>query len=138
MNPFNSALVRASRGLDWSYPCLIWVADYLLEATGIDYALDWRGVVWTEESARRALARLAAGGRGESPVEKAIDVLANAVGWQDRDGPRQGAIMLGIFTDPDGVGFPAIYDGGKGWLVAFKGDATIVQQTPERMWEIAS
>lgn len=138
MDAFNNALLRAGRGLDWSYPCLIWVADFLLEATGDDYAADWRQVEWTEDTAKREMARLAVGGRGASAVERCLDALAHRHGWDECDGGRQGAVMVGVYTDPDGVGFPAIFDGWKGWLVAMFGNATIVREPPERMWEIVS
>jgi hypothetical protein len=34
MTAFDDAMTRAGSGLDWSYPCLIWVADYLRDYDG--------------------------------------------------------------------------------------------------------
>ncbi|MFA5897927.1 MAG: hypothetical protein WC829_02320 [Hyphomicrobium sp.] len=137
MTPLQAALARADRGLDWSYPCLIWVADYVRDATGTDYAAKWRGVGWTEASAKLALARLAAAGNGQTAVERAIDTCARASGWAEADGPRQGAVMIGVFAAIDGVGIPAIFDGQSRWIVSNDGRGwTSTIQKPIRIWEI--
>jgi len=139
MEAFDNAMTRAARGIDWTYPCLIWVADYLLEATGKDFAAEWRGLTFDEAETKRHLINLAAFEPGETAVEKALSGLASRFGWEERDGARQGAIMIGVFTDPrDGSGFPAIFDGWKGWLVAYFGDATVLRDRPIRMWEIVT
>ena len=131
------AIARARSGLDWSYPCLIWVADFVRDATGTDYASDWRGVEWTEATAKHALTRLAAGGEGETAVEKAVDNLARAVGWEAADGPRQGAVMIGVYRAEDGIGVPAIFDGESRWIVSNTGKGwRTLSAAPERMWEI--
>lgn len=136
-NAVANAIARASRGLDWSYPCLIWVADYLLDATGIDYAAEWRAIDWTEAAAKHALARLAAGGSGATAVEKALDTLARAAGWLEADGPRQGAIMVGVYTAEDGVGVPAIFDGNRRWIVTNDGrSVSALDAEPVKMWEV--
>lgn len=135
-SPFDEAMARASRGLDWSYPCLIWVADYLLGETGTDFAADWRGIAFDEPQAKRELAQLAIAGEGGSAVERALSCLAKRFGWRERGGAQQGAVMIGVFTDPAGEGYPAIFDGWKGWLVGFMGDATVLRVPPSRMWEI--
>jgi hypothetical protein len=44
--------------------------------------------------------------------------------------------MIGVYVDPDGEGYPAIFDGWRGWLVAFTGKATVLRGTAGRMWEI--
>lgn len=129
-------MTRAARGLDWSYPCLIWVADYLRDETGEDFAADWRGIAFDEPQAKRELARLAIAGEGGAAVDRALSGLAKRFGWIERDGARQGAVMIGVYTDPNGEGYPAIFDGWKGWLVAFLGDATVLPKQPDRMWEI--
>lgn len=135
--PVANAIARARSGLDWSYPCLIWVADFVRDATGTDYASDWRGVEWTEASAKHALARLAAGGEGETAVEKAIDNLARAASWQEADGPRQGAVMIGVYLGEEGIGVPAIFDGENRWIISNTGKGwTTLNTQPMRMWEI--
>lgn len=132
-----NAIARARSGLDWSYPCLIWVADFVRDATGLDYASDWRGIAWTESSARQALLRLAADGEGETAVEKAIDNLARVAGWEAADGPRQGAVMIGVYTAEDGIGVPAIFDGESRWIVSNTGNGwATLSAAPERIWEI--
>lgn len=136
MTAFDDAMTRAGRGLDWSYPCLIWIADYLRDATGADFAADWRGIAFDEPQAKRELARLAIAGNGATAVERALSGLAIRFGWLERDGPQQGAVMIGVYTDPNGEGYPAIFDGWKGWLVAFTGKATVLRVPPARMWEI--
>lgn len=140
MTPFDAAMARAASGIDWSYPCLIWVADYLRDLTGTDFAADWRGMVFDEPLVMRELAKLAAGHDGATGVERALAGLAARHGWVERDGPQQGAIMIGVYTDPrDGAGFPAIFDGWRGWLVAYFGNATVLRDPPPvRIWEIAA
>lgn len=139
MTAFDTAVSRAAGGIDWSYPCLIWVADYLKEATGVDFAADWRGMAFDEPLVLRELAKLAAGHVGVSAVERAMTGLAERYGWQERDGPQQGAIMVGVYTDPrDSAGFPAIFDGWRGWLVAYFGNATVLRERPNRIWEIVA
>lgn len=135
MTAFDDAFTRASRGLDWSYPCLIWVADYLSAATGRDPAEGWRHIAWDEPGARASLARLAVHGEGETAVERALDVIAKRDGWMASDGPRQGAVMIGVYRDNE-VGVPAIFDGWKGWLVTYLGGATVTRSVPVRIWEI--
>lgn len=130
-------MARASGGLDWSYPCLIWIADYLRDATGRDPAAAWRTIRWDEAKARHELGRLAVGGEGATAVERALDAIAKRDGWLVADGPRQGAVMIGCLTSEDGVGVPAIFDGERRWIVSNDGHGwTSVAAKPERMWEI--
>lgn len=136
MTAFGTAFARASRGLDWSYPCLIWLADYLRDATGNDPAADWRSVNWTERKARRELGSLARRGEGDTLLERALDVIAQRNGWCFAAETKQGAVMVGLFTDGAGVGIPAIFDGRDRWLVAALGNATTTKNTPIRMWEV--
>lgn len=137
MTAITAAIARASRGLDWSYPCLIWVADYLSDATGRDPAESWRHVNWNEEAAKHSLARLAAAGEGDTAVERALSVIASREGWEPADGPRQGAVMIGVYTSPDGEGAPAIFDGSRRWIVSINGTGwTSVEAAPGRMWEV--
>lgn len=132
-----NAIARARSGLDWSYPCLIWVADYVRDATGNDYASDWRAVQWDEATAKRALARLATGGNGSTAVERAIDVMALSLGWAEVDGNQQGAVLIGVFDAEDGVGVPAIFDGENRWIISNDGKGvTVTGLLPKRMWEI--
>lgn len=137
MNAFNIAMARAAHGLDWSYPCLIWLADYLRDATGTDWAAAWRDRTWSENTARRELARIAIGGSGRTAVECAMDRAARQHGWLEAECPMQGAVMVGVYTDPDGeVGIPAIFDGSRRWMHAGTGAVTITAAPPERMWEV--
>jgi hypothetical protein len=135
MTPFDDAMARAARGLDWSYPCLIWAADYVMAATGNDPAAGWRHLLWDEPTARASLGRLAARGEGNTAVERALDFIARRDGWRETDGPQQGAVMVGVYDDGE-TGYPAIFDGWRGWLVTFTGAATILREPPKRMWEI--
>lgn len=139
MTAFGEAFSRAASGLDWSYPCLIWIADYLKAETGRDPAAGFRHVAWDEAGAKASLARLAVAGEGQTAVERTLDFIAKRDGWQARDGAQQGACMIGVFTAPDdpAVGIPAIFDGWKGWLVCYYGVATILREQPVRMWEVA-
>jgi len=139
MSPFDEAFARAASGLDWSHPCLIWTADYLVVATGRDPAESWRGIAWDEPTARHELARLAVAGEGATAVERALDAVAKRDGWTACDGPRQGAVMIGVYPAPDdpSIGIPAIFDGWRGWLVSYFGAATILRDPPPRIWEIA-
>ena len=132
-----NAMTRASRGLDWSYPCLIWIADYVRDETGADPASGWRHIVWDEATAKASLARLAVHGEGASVVERALDFIAKREGWEQADGPRQGAVMIGVFTAEDGVGVPAIFDGDRRWIVSNTGTGWVsLPNAPPRIWEI--
>ena len=138
MSAIANAIARARSGLDWSYPCLIWVFDYVCEATGTDYAAPWRVARWDEASARAALVRAAAGGKGSTAVEKAIDRLAREQSFEECDGPRQGAVMIGVYdTEDDAVGVPAIFDGESRWIVSNTGEGwSTLSVPPKRMWEL--
>ncbi|MDB5540520.1 MAG: hypothetical protein JWQ89_2247 [Devosia sp.] len=132
-----SAIARARSGLDWSYPCLIWVFDFVRDATGTDYAAPWRRDAWDEATAKAVLARVAAGGRGDTAVEKALDRLAREQGFEEVDGPRQGAVMIGVYDAENGVGVPAIFDGEDRWIISNDGKGvTVTGIAPKRMWEI--
>lgn len=138
MSPVAAAMARASRGLDWSYPCLVWIADYLVDATGRDPAEGWRQTEWDEASAKASLARLAVHGEGETAVERALDFIARRDGWESADGPRQGAVMVGCYTAADGIGVPAIFDGDRRWIISNDGRGwTALSAQPPRMWEIS-
>lgn len=138
-NAFNVALRAAASRLDWSRPCLVWLADFVLAETGTDISGKWKDCVWDRPTALRALAELAETGVGATEVERAMDTLAKRHGWQRRESAQQGAVMVGVFTDPStGFGFPAIFDGWRGWLVAYFGNATIVRDTPVTFWEIVA
>ncbi len=136
---FDDALIRAATGLDWSCPCLIWVADYLRAATGRDPAEDWRWAEWNELIARHELMKLAVGGQGDTAVERALDAIARRDGWRETDAAEQGGVMVGVYTaaDDDSIGVPAIFDGWRGWLIAYRGAATILREPPKRMWVVA-
>ncbi len=137
MTAVERAIARASRGLDWSYPCLVWVGDYLLDATGTDFAADWREIAWDEATARFSLARLSVAGVGGTAVERALDAAARRFAWDEADGPRQGAVMVGVYTADDGIGVPAIFDGQKRWIVSNDGKSvTSLDAEPARMWEV--
>lgn len=157
-----NAMWRARAGLDWSYPCLIWVMDYVAEATGRDPAAGWRHLSWDEATARRELGRAAVPGTGETAVERALDAAAKREGWIEADGPRQGAVMIGVYDgveaarhssaafmassaeiapleqSPSRVGVPAIFDGQDRWIVSNTGrGVTSLAEAPQRIWEIA-
>lgn len=140
MTALQNALSRADQGLDWSYPCLIWIADYLLDATGRDPAAKWRCIEWSEATAKHELAWLAGSDGGANPgtaVERALDVIANRDGWREADCPMQGAVMIGVYTSSDGIGVPAIFDGQDRWIISNDGKGwTSVATRPERMWEV--
>lgn len=138
MNAFNIALSRASSGLTWGYPCLIWIADYVRDETGKDWAKRWRGIEWDEQSARHHLARLAVRGEGGTAVERTMDGFAKDAQWEEVDGARQGMPMIGVYDGPDGVGVPAIFDGSRRWV--YSNDGAGLRSTPnppKRMWVIA-
>lgn len=141
MSAVSAAIARASAGLDWSYPCLLWLADYLRDETGIDYASDWRRQPWTEATAKRALARLAAGGEGATAVERVLDNAARSLDWHEADAQMQGAVMIGVYDgiEPGGeaIGIPAIFDGADRWVFSNDGKGvTVTGLPPRRMWEI--
>lgn len=138
MTAIENAIVRARRGIDWQYPCLIWVADYLLDATGVDYAIGWRRVGWDEPTAKRALVALSRGGRGISAVEKALDNMAEAQGWERAEENRQGAVMIGVFNELAADGVPAIFDGTDRWIAGHVGGGAVtsVGVFPDRAWEV--
>jgi hypothetical protein len=137
-SPVANAIARARSGLDWSYPCLIWIADYLRDATGTDYASDWRAVQWDEATAKRALARLAAGGNGATAVERAIDIMARSLGWPEVDSNQQGAVLIGVFNDLAAAGSPSIFDGSDRWILGHikGGGVTVTGVFPDRAWEV--
>jgi len=144
MSPLSNAIARASRGLDWSYPCLIWIADYVWDVTGVDPAAALRHVEWDQTGAQRHLARLARRGEGETDVERALDYIAKRDGWVEVECAMQGAAMIGVY---DGAmqfgpvwrptGFPGIYDGQKRWICSTDGaSVSSVDMKPKRMWEL--
>lgn len=140
MDAVKHAIARAERGIDWRYPCLLWVADYLLEATGVDYASGWRRVEWDEASAKRALVRLASGGNGVSAVERALDNMAQVLDWEPAEENRQGAVMIGVFNGLAADGVPAIFDGTDRWIAGHVegGAVTSIGKFPDRAWEVSA
>jgi hypothetical protein len=145
MTAITAAMARASRGLDWSYPCLIWIADYVRDATGKDPAEALRHVVWDQRNAQRHLKRLAKLGTiGDTDVERALDYIARRDGWIEADAMMQGATMIGVFDAAmafgpvwQRTGAPAIFDGQNRWLCSTDGaSVSSVGLRPKRMWEI--
>jgi len=137
MSALASAMLRARAGLTWEYPCLVWIADYLRDATGRDPAAQWRAIAWDENTAHIELQKLAAFGQGDTDVERALHVIAKRDGWTETDSAHQGAIMVGVFTSQDGIGVPAIFDGEKRWIVSTDGRGwRSLKATPKRIWEI--
>jgi hypothetical protein len=111
--------------------------DYVAEATGRDPAAAWRHLNWDEATARRELGRAAVAGTGETAVERALDAAAQREGWAEAEGPRQGAVMIGVFEAEDGIGVPAIFDGQDRWIVSNDGrGVTTLAEAPKRIWEI--
>lgn len=124
-------------GIDWGYPCLLWVADYLLDETGRDFAEAFRAVEWNERRAMRQLLALAMQGHGECLVERALDAAARWNGWEEADGPRQGAVMIGVYRRVSANGTAAIFDGESRWIAGVLGGGVITSGAlPERMWEV--
>ncbi|MEP7241749.1 MAG: hypothetical protein ABI697_12755 [Devosia sp.] len=137
MTAFASAFGRAAKGGTECWPCLLWLADFVLAETGRDPAAEWRGIEWDEWTADRELARLSLTGFGNTLVERALDAIASREGWIDAEGPQQGATMVGCYraNDPK-LGVPAIFDGDQRWLVSYHRNAMLKRETPARVWEI--
>lgn len=131
------ALERAKRGVTWAYPCLIWAADYVRDATGRDPAAGWRDRDWDKVAALSELAKLASTGSGIAPVERAMDAIAKRHGWPEADGNRQGAVMVGVYRDLAENGAAAVFDGQSRWIVALmEGGFVSMQTAPDRCWEV--
>lgn len=134
--PYAKALARASAGIDWSRPCLIWLCDYVVDVTGFDPADRWRHYDWTERRARRAMAAAGRFHPGSTPVEKALRQAASTGDWIEVDEPE--APCVGVFNDSGGIGLPAIYDGAGRWLLATALGAHVTTQKPTVMWRLPS
>lgn len=135
LNAFNLALARAGHGISWSYPCLLWFADYVIDATGFDPASEWRSVEWDEATGRRIMDEIGDGMMGSTPVEKALAATAERHGWAQTDAPQQGSIMVGAYSF-HGTGVAAIFDGDKRWAIGHEDGLRITPLSPERMWVI--
>lgn len=134
-SPFANALARASRGIDWSRPCLIWLCDYVVEVTGHDPAARWRHYDWTETRAKRAMASAGRFHSGASPVERALREAAKTGGWVETTAPR--GPCVGVFnSETVPLGLPAIFDGRDRWLLATADGAVTTKTTPSRMWSL--
>lgn len=139
MTALDLAVRSAMDGLGWERPCLVWVADYLRDETGRDFAAEWRGVGWTEPRSRRELARLALGGSGHTQVERAMDAMARRHGWPPVHENRQGAVMVGVFNTAAPNGSPAIFDGEGRWILGVMGGGLVTTGLmPDRAWEIVT
>lgn len=146
----NDALVRAIKeaeaGLSWDRPCLLWIANFIRDATGKDPAAALRHVVWDQRNAQRHLKRLSKLGTGETDVERALDYIAKREGWIEADFAMQGATMVGVYDAAmafgpiwQRTGAPAIFDGQNRWLCSTDGaSVSSVGLKPKRMWEIPS
>lgn len=136
MSALAAAMARADRGLAWDYPCLVWVADYLRDATGRDPAAEWRAIEWSQDVALTELQKIAAHGVGDTDVERALDAIGRREGWVEATEPHQGAVMVGVFEAGE-IGVPAIFDGGRRWIVSNDGKGwRSMLVAPKRMWEI--
>lgn len=133
MTAYSRAFVRASAGIDWSRPCLIWLCDYVLDETGVDPAAAWRRAEWTERTAMATMARVGRGHQGDSLVEKALEEAAATCGWAAADVP-DGA-CVGVFQYGD-IGLPAVFDGNGSWLVATAAGAVVTKRTPKKIWRL--
>lgn len=131
-------MAAAHRGIGWEYPCLIWVADYLREEVGTDFAAAFRqGGKWGERRALLLLRGLALQGRGACLVERAMDAMATAHGWAEAGENRQGAVMIGVFRDLAPNGSPAIFDGTSRWICAVLGGGMLsMGRFPDKVWEV--
>ena len=136
-NAFNIALARAGNGITWGYPCLIWFADYIRDATDFDPAAEWRDIRWDETKARRIMSVLALQSEGATEVERALATTAARNGWREADAAEQGAVMFGVYRLTDSLGVVAVYDGAKRWLIAGEDGARITAVPPSRMWVVA-
>lgn len=137
MKAVANAIARARSGLDWSRPCLIWLADYLVDAGYHDVAADWRGIEWGEVRSRRELVLLARRGEGVSPVGCVMDWLAREHGWEPADSARQGAVMVGVYDRLAADGVPTIFDGQDRWIAGqVGGGVTSLRAMPDRAWEV--
>lgn len=133
----SQAIARARAGLDWSRPCLIWLADYLVDAGHRDIAADWRGIGWGEVRSRRELVLLARRGTGGSPVGCVMDWLAREHGWDAADSARQGSVMVGVYDQLAADGVPAIFDGQDRWIAGLVGGGwSSLRAMPDRAWEV--
>lgn len=138
MPPVANAIARAQPGLDWSRPCLIWLADYLVDVGHHDIAADWRGIAWGDVRSRRELVLLARRGQGGSPVGCVMDWLAREHGWEPTDASRQGAVMVGVFDHLAADGVPAIFDGQDRWVAGrVSGGISSIRFMPDRAWEVS-
>ena len=137
MHPVARAILRARSGLDWSKPCLIWLADYLIDEGYPDIADQWRGIEWSETRSRRELVILARRGTGSSPVGCVMDWLAREHGWDAADSARQGAVMVGVYDRMAADGVPAIFDGQDRWIAGLVGGGcSSIRAMPDRAWEV--
>lgn len=133
----SNAVARARLGLDWSHPCLIWLADYLVDAGYHDIAAGWRGIAWGEVRSRRELVVLARRGEGDSPVGRVMDWLAREHGWEAASERRQGAVMVGVYDGLAADGVPTIFDGRDRWIAGgLTGGVVSLGQMPDRAWEV--
>lgn len=138
MNPVARAILRARAGLDWSRPCLIWLADYLVDEGYRDIAAGWRGIEWGDMRSRRELVILARRGTGNSPVGCVMDWLAAQHGWEPADSARQGAVMVGVYDSLAADGVPAIFDGQDRWIAGLMGGGfSSIRTMPNRAWEVS-
>jgi hypothetical protein len=134
MTAFARAFARASAGIDWSRPCLIWLCDYVEDVTGFDPASRWRHYDWNERRARRAMASAGRFHPGDTPVERALCEAARTGGWVEASVPY--GATVGVFNGLDGVGLPAIFDGRDGWLLATAKGAVVTRAAPSKMWRL--
>ena len=137
-HPVANAIARARAGLDWSRPCLIWLADYLVDEGHPDIAAEWRGIGWGEVRSRRELVLLARRGAGNSPVGCVMDWLARKHRWEPADSARQGAVMVGVLDGLAADGVPAIFDGQDRWIAGIGGGGwSSIRTMPDRAWEVS-
>lgn len=133
----SNAVARARLGLDWSRPCLIWLADYLVDEGYHDIGAEWRGITWGDVRSRRELLLLARCGQGDSPVGCVMDWLAREHGWEPASDRRQGAVMVGVYDYLAADGVPAIFDGRDRWITGqVGGGVTSLGQMPDKAWEV--
>jgi hypothetical protein len=134
VTPLQSAMIAAEAGTEWR--CLIWLCDYLLAETGRDPGRAWRHITrWDERTALREMLRL--DGTGDVLVERSLDAGARLHGWVENDGPRQGAVMVGVYRSLSPNGSPAIFDKRSRWILPlFGGGWVSTKDAPDRMWEV--
>lgn len=139
VDAYLAAFNSASRGFRWDYPCLIWLADFVLAATGNDPALDYRDREWDHKSAVAALlgivSREAHNGEKifvEDYTAVAVRAFARRFNW-----PENGDLpAIGAYAETE-FGVPAISIHKDQWLRYATSGAHVIRTPPPVIWSLA-